>query len=476
MKGQTSILIKGIYLIIVLVTIAIVLNQIASLNLARAKVSKESEMRNTANDILELLTTSNNCLAYVENGTAEGRNVKLSTQRIIDYGKLLDFASTYTDLEPDCARDFTYRYNVKVEKLNLTRSVGFMSGELIPPGNRDVVLIFDSSGSMKDPKISIARAAANKFLECADPTDRVAIVFFTPPCNAEQKSDLLPLTQENKNTLNTVISTMTAESGTPIIKSVKKAVEILQQSGPERKKMIVLMSDGEENCCQECTLTDCGNCDPSTCSCQAYEQCVQPCQNKLCQFVESSVPEDIPIYTIGFLVSQQAENELECVAQKTMGAYYYASMEKLTKIFCEIAGGEVETEQSEFWYFGTPNHSPDKAFQYSVQISSAATIKISDTKLQPAIITVELYSGELEDLSGFIDRACLTKQDSQASVSLSYPTFLKSDQDKNYICMDYFGEEECLRIKCEEVEFSSLTPGRYILSARFAENKLTIGV
>jgi hypothetical protein len=476
MKGQMSILIKGIYLIIVLITIAVVLNQFTSLNLARAKANKELEMRNRANDILELLTTSSNCLAYVENGTAEGRDIKLETQRIIDYDKLLSFTSTYTEIEPECARDYNYRYRVKVEKLNFTRLVGFMPGELLPPGDRDVVIIFDSSASMKNQKISIAKSAANKFLECADPSDRVALVSFSQTCDAEQRTDLLFLTPENKNTLIKTISTMTAESGTPLISSMKKAVEILDQSGPERKKMIVLMTDGRESCCEECTLKDCDECDRTTCSCLGYTPCVDVCKNKLCQFVESSISKGIPVYTVGFMVTQDAENELKCVAQKTQGAYYYASMEKLAKIFCEIAGGKVETEEPETWYFGTPTFSPDKAFFSSVQLSLPASIKMSDVKLQPAIVTIDLYSGELETLSGIIDKVCSTKQDTHSSITVSYPTFLKSDGNKNYICMNYFDEEKCLAIKCEKVEFPALAPGNYLLSVKFADNSVVVEV
>jgi len=71
MKARSSFFMKGIYFIIVLVIIAIVINQIVSMNLISVKEWESINLRDKSSNILETLTGNKNCLAYEEAGSIE---------------------------------------------------------------------------------------------------------------------------------------------------------------------------------------------------------------------------------------------------------------------------------------------------------------------------------------------------------------------------------------------------------------------
>jgi hypothetical protein len=469
MKAQTSFLMKGIYLILVLVTVSIVLNQIANLNLTQATQQKELDFRNIANDILETLTGSVNCLAYKETGEAEYKPVDLSLHRVVDINKLNNFASVYADIEPECARNFKFRYQIKVEKFNLTRLFQTMPGEIPYPGNRDIVIIFDNSESMNQQnRLATAKEAALEFLKCAGETDRVGIVTFRDICHVEQKANLTllgSLGSSERANLASVIASIDAKSGTPLINSIEKTKEVLkgEATDPSRVKMVVLLTDGRETCCPP---------PPLNCNCEKYPcgttACRDPCKDKLCDVAKKAFspssfpPSGVPVFTIGFMVDAQGEKELKCVAEKTNGKYFYADIDELVKIFCEIARGKIEPEESETWYFGAQTHSLGDALKSTISLSIPVSIRINDVKTQPGQITINIYNGELEELSGIVDRSCLLNIKLEENIFVSYRTYGKTVNNENFLCMRYQSGEFCSKLSCtKSLEFPQLSPGSY---------------
>lgn len=434
----------------------IVLNQITNLNLSRVKEENQLELTRVADNIIETLVGSDKCLGYEEAGSVEP-----TTHRFIDYKKLQDFPINYSDVEPECARNFEYRYRVKIDKLNLTRQILQMPGDIPFPGNRDIVLILDNSYSMRlQGKMDAARQATLEFIKCADDTDRLAIVKFSgDQSNWCKNEEIAPLTYigTNRTQLSGIVSGIVTKEyiGTPLYASLKMASDILstQSTDPDRVKMIVMMTDGQESCCPSCS---------SLPSCCGDTPCLQRCYNSLCNSINQLVSPGIPVFTIGFMIDATAEAELRCVSNKTNGKYFYADISKLSKVFCEIAGGKPEEEKPETWHFGVQNHSLGDAFKSSLTISTAVSIKISDVKTQPGLITLTIYSGELEELSGIIDKSCLSGIESDEQISLSYATYAKSQNDKNYICMSYKNGDFCLTLSCaKEIVFPKLSPGTY---------------
>jgi hypothetical protein len=236
----------------------------------------------------------------------------------------------------------------------------------IPIGNRDILLTIDVSGSMDDNcncvdidncigctgdcKICDARNASKTLLECADPSDRVSLMKFTWISGApedftcdytwwcgwfpswcrghgiEQLTSYLFLDEGNKTTISNEVDTLEADGGTPIQTTLEWGKDIIEnQADPDRNRMMILMSDGEEYCGGDpCGYMQGGN------------------------FIDG-----VPIYTIGFDISQgsAAEQDLECIAEESGGEYFRAETgEQLREIFCEIVKGP-EAEVEEFFEY-----------------------------------------------------------------------------------------------------------------------------
>ena len=116
----------------------------------------------------------------------------------------------------------------------------------------DIVLVVDTSGSMREPKegnyytdkrISNAKEAATSFVnamikESGKGDVKIGLVSFAS--DAEKKSNLT----NNKDSLNNAIQTLTAEGGTYTQEGLKLANEILR-GGAAEEKIIVLISDGK---------------------------------------------------------------------------------------------------------------------------------------------------------------------------------------------------------------------------------------
>lgn len=109
----------------------------------------------------------------------------------------------------------------------------------------DVVLVLDSSGSMKqnDPK-RMRVEAAKMFVTLLDEKDRVAIVSFSG--KAETKANLLSLTtnKNEKQLLKTIENISASGAHTNIHDALSEGYGLLKRS-KRKEKILVLMSDGK---------------------------------------------------------------------------------------------------------------------------------------------------------------------------------------------------------------------------------------
>lgn len=244
---------QGIYIILTLIVVALVLNQVIGLNVLQAKDQRNLELEKAANDILEIMTTSGNCLGYQETGTIESREVKLNNHHVIDVNKLKEFASTYSDTEPPCARDYRFRFNFQVE--------------------------------------------------------------------------LSPLSRDHTN------------------------------------------------------------------------------------------------------------------------------------------------EQT--WSIGVKTHSLGDAGRAAISISSPISVRIDDITTQPALATLTLYDGELEELTGLIDQVCFTNSAVNSELTLSYTTY----KSQSGLCMSYQSGEFCLKLSCKKnVDFSKVNPGNYKITIKPFEDRIKVEI
>jgi hypothetical protein len=174
----------------------------------------------------------------------------------------------------------------------------------------DVVLVMDSSGSMKktDP-LSLRIPAAKLFVSLLDKDDRAAVVSFT-----DKGIELIPLTDidnnENREKLMNAIDKITSDGlYTNLYEAFDSGYNILSKgNNAGREKIIVLMSDG---------MMDVGDADKD-------RELMQKLKNSLAADLKSG---DIKVYTIAF-TEQSDRKLLEKISKKTGGFYNLALTDK----------------------------------------------------------------------------------------------------------------------------------------------------
>jgi len=106
---------------------------------------------------------------------------------------------------------------------------------------RDVVLVMDVSGSMNGTKLSETKNAASKFIDTVLATDAsISLVTYSNGAN------IIEDFSKEKTKLNESVNSISANGGTNIEAGLKLASEQMYYSHA-KKKIIVLMSDGEPN-------------------------------------------------------------------------------------------------------------------------------------------------------------------------------------------------------------------------------------
>ncbi|MCX5796775.1 MAG: VWA domain-containing protein, partial [Elusimicrobia bacterium] len=115
----------------------------------------------------------------------------------------------------------------------------------------DLVLIFDTSGSMNESvpggrKVDVGKAAMWKFVELLPKNTNVGLVAFQNACDVRTVSPIQKASSEARAGLRASIAGLRAEGSTPLGYAVDRATRML--AGSPRAKRIVILTDGEETC------------------------------------------------------------------------------------------------------------------------------------------------------------------------------------------------------------------------------------
>lgn len=155
-------------------------------------------------------------------------------------------------------KDFLLFYTVSDKELaasllthRLNDENGYFLMALNPPlkaktvVNKDIVLVADSSGSMRGEKMNQARAALKYFVESLNDGDRFSLVDFNTDAEAFAPH-LLEATAENKKRALSFIDDLEARGGTNISDAIAVASGILNEKpDAARPAYLVLMTDGQ---------------------------------------------------------------------------------------------------------------------------------------------------------------------------------------------------------------------------------------
>jgi len=99
-------------------------------------------------------------------------------------------------------------------------------------GSKNVIMVLDRSGSMKEPRISLLKEAAKRVVDTLSVGDRVAIVPFNSEASkvAENQKFLYEASTSNKKKLHQAIDSLKPRGGTDFYAAFTAAFEILEDS------------------------------------------------------------------------------------------------------------------------------------------------------------------------------------------------------------------------------------------------------
>ncbi len=121
--------------------------------------------------------------------------------------------------------------------------IGFFASASTP---FDLVLLLDLSGSTAD-KLDLIRSSAQRFVEVARPTDRIAIVTF-----ADKHHLVSPLTSDRVELLKRIKKIKKPDGGTSFWDALRYVLEdILSPSKASQRSAVVVMTDGVDNALPE---------------------------------------------------------------------------------------------------------------------------------------------------------------------------------------------------------------------------------
>ncbi len=165
-----------------------------------------------------------------------------------------------------------------------------------------VMLILDGSGSMWGQiegvtKIEIAKQTLTSIIKDLPASTRVGLILYghRKKGDCDDVETAVAMGPIDRDDLAARISAVNPKGKTPITRSIKRAVEEIRME--EGASTIVLVSDGEETC------------DPDPCEAARLLK-------------ESGV--DFVIHVVGFDVTDEQSQQLECIAEATGGRYYAA--------------------------------------------------------------------------------------------------------------------------------------------------------
>jgi len=109
-KAQMSFLSKPLMLVLTIAVLIVLLQTVWSTPVKDKEQELTLRLMTKASDILDILLSSEDCLAMRTNITESAYAYVASKE------KLDEFAKAYASREPDCARNFEYAYNVVIEE------------------------------------------------------------------------------------------------------------------------------------------------------------------------------------------------------------------------------------------------------------------------------------------------------------------------------------------------------------------------
>ncbi|MBI3911451.1 MAG: VWA domain-containing protein [Armatimonadetes bacterium] len=179
---------------------------------------------------------------------------EVQVKRTDDHHAVVTFEAK--DIRAD--RDFQLYYSISDREFGASMLATRKSGEdgyfllMLAPRReidasqivaKDVVFVFDTSGSMQGAKIEQARRALTTVLDSLNPSDRFNIFRFSSDVTSFQPG-LQAATPENRRAAQEFVAQFRAVGGTAIYDALTAALESLPPNNERRPTFILFMTDG----------------------------------------------------------------------------------------------------------------------------------------------------------------------------------------------------------------------------------------
>lgn len=200
----------------------------------------------------------------------------------------------------------------RVDYVNITVYYA-MPAQTCNATNRELTF---SQTSQTATKIQAAKDAANSFVDLVDSSANVGMDSYSSQTASTKQLALMD--SAGKSSLKSAINSLSASGSTCIWCGLNSGVdEIISVRGryPNAARMIILMTDGQNNCIMSGSSIDCGTGDTYT----------EQDQDEMVDAAVYARDNNVTVYTIGFgSLSDIDPIELTNMALLTGGKYYYA--------------------------------------------------------------------------------------------------------------------------------------------------------
>lgn len=194
-------------------------------------------------------------------------------------------------------------------------------------------------------------------------------------------------------------------------------------------------------------------------------------------------------------------NSEDCIAYNPLELGLYGSivavdkLDKFQKRFTHVepecarnylSGWHAEVKDlmtDKTWTFGAPTYSnqiASRVVDLRKVSSMPIAIRYSATKVNPGRISVEMFSGDLERVAGFIDHVCMAgkRSNSKFSVGRTFNIDHPITVSNNTICLVLGKDKVCRDLYCDTVFEGVSVAGEYKIVATYmyTADKMVVGI
>ncbi len=250
--------------------------------------------------------------------------------------RLVVLHATVLDKDKHLVTDLA-REHFKVYEDNVEQTIKNFRREDIPVS---VGILVDNSGSMRDKRAKV-NAAALAFVRTSNPRDEIFIVNFNDEAFLDQDFT------SNLEALNEGLEKIDSRGGTAYYDAIQMSVDHLKEGGRKSKKVLVVVTDGEDNASRM----------------------------NLEQLIKHAQQSETVIYTVGLLgdenhrTAKRARKAMEAISEATGGAAYFPrELNEVEGLAARIA----HDIRNQYLLTYTPSSAAQNGTYHSVAVKASA--------------------------------------------------------------------------------------------------------